>query len=166
MQLDFTGLFSSSSDAVCIDYSLSLEDFEYSTYKPLKNGARIIGRAYTKADVTHLDLNISFDFFGICDRCADDIERHYSFDISKTVVPFLENEEDDEGYVITENNILDIDDLVYQEIQLFLPHKMLCSDDCKGLCQVCGKNLNYGECDCKKAVDPRMAALLQLLDEQ
>ncbi len=165
MQLDFTSLFNSSCDAIDIDYSLSLEDFEYSTYKPLKNGVQIKGRAYTKADVVHLDIKISFDFFGICDRCADEFERKYSFDISRIVVTHLENEEDDEGYIITDNNILDLDDLVYQEIQLFLPQKMLCNDDCKGICQSCGKNLNYGECNCKKEVDPRMAALLQLLDE-
>lgn len=166
MQLDFTNLFNSSCDGIDIDYSLSLADFEYSTYQPLKNGVKINGRAYSKADVVHLDLTVSFDFFGICDRCAEEFERSYSFDVNKLVVSHLENEEDDEDYVITENNLLDIDDLVYQEIQLFLPQKMLCSDDCKGLCMTCGKNLNYGNCDCKAAVDPRMAALLELLDEE
>ncbi len=165
MQLDFTSLFNSSCDAIDIDYSLSLGDFEYSTYQPLKNGVQIKGRAYSKADVAHLDIEVSFEFFGICDRCAEEFERDYSFNIDKTVVSHLENEEDDEGYIIAENNILDLDDLVYQEIQLFLPQKMLCSDDCKGLCQKCGKNLNYGKCDCERDVDPRMAALLQLLDE-
>jgi uncharacterized protein len=165
MQLDFTGLFISDGE-ITIDYSIPFEDFEYSTYKPLKNGVKVKGRAYSKADVAHLDINVSFDFFGVCDRCADDFERKYSFDIEKVVVSHLENEEDDEGYIITENNILDIDDLVYQEIQLFLPAKMLCNDDCKGLCQNCGKNLNREKCDCKPNVDPRMAALLTLLDEE
>ena len=40
-----------------------------------------------------------------------------------------------------------------------------CSEECKGLCPTCGKNLNHEKCNCKKEVDPRMAALLQLLDE-
>ncbi len=164
MQLDFTGIFNSSGDVIDIDYLLKLDDFEYSTYKPLKNGVTVKGSAYSKADVAHLDLNVSFDFFGTCDRCADSFERSYAFDISKVVVSHLENEDDDEGYIITENNILDLDDLIYQEIQLFLPHKMLCSDDCKGLCMKCGANLNREECSCKKDVDPRMEALLQLLD--
>ena len=165
MQLDFTPLFSSACDAIDIDYLLSLADFEYSTYQPLKNGVQVKGRAYSKADVAHLTLDITFDFFGICDRCAEDFEREYTFTLDKVVVSHLENEDDDEGYIITENNILDLDDLVYQEIQLFLPHKMLCNDDCKGLCPKCGKNLNKGQCDCEKEVDPRLAALLQLLDE-
>ncbi len=164
MQLDFTNIFNSSCDELKVDYSLSLEDFEYGTYKPLKDGVTVKGRAYSKADVAHLELIVSFDFYGMCDRCANEFKRAYSFDINKIVVPHLENELDDDGYVITENNILDIDDLVYQEIQLFLPHKMLCNDDCKGLCTKCGANLNREECNCKKDVDPRMAALLELLD--
>lgn len=167
MQLDFTGLFNSDNDVTDIDYLLNLEGFEYSTYKPLTDGVRVKGRAFCKADVAHLELNISFTFNGICDRCADDFKRDYSFDISKVVVSNLVNEEDDDEYIIADaDNKVDLDDCIYQEIQLFLPQKMLCSDDCKGLCPKCGKNLNKEKCDCKKDVDPRMAALLQLLDEE
>ena len=167
MQLDFTGLFNSSSEDVIIDYKLMLEDFEYGTYKPLTDGVEVKGKAYSKADVTYLDLDITFTFNGICDRCADEFQRDYSFNVSKVVVSHLENEEDDDDYVVAdENNKLDVDEFVYQEIQLFLPQKMLCNDDCKGLCPKCGKNLNREKCDCKADVDPRMAALLQLLDDE
>lgn len=166
MFIDFTNLFNSDKEAKQIDYLLTFDDFEYSTYQPLKNGVTVKGRAYSKADVTHLELTVSFDFFGVCDRCADDFKRAYSFDIKKVVVAHLENEEDDENYIVAENNVLDLDDYVYQEIQLFLPQKMLCNDDCKGLCPKCGKNLNYEKCDCKPDVDPRMATLLTLLDEE
>ena len=41
--------------------------------------------------------------------------------------------------------------------------KPLCADDCKGLCPVCGKNLNRETCDCNRTWDdPRMAALREL----
>ena len=166
MLIDFTNLFNSDSEIKTIDTVLNLEDFEYSTYKPLKNGVTVKGRAYSKADVVHFEINVSFDFFGVCDRCANELKKHYSFDVNKFVVSHLENEEDDEDYIICENNSLNLDDYIYQEIQLFLPQKMLCSEDCKGICQKCGKNLNVGPCDCKKDVDPRMAALLQLLDDE
>ncbi len=165
MQLDFTNLFNSDSEVVNIDYNIKFDDFQYSTYQPLKNGADVRGKAYCRADVVYLDLSISFDFFGVCDRCAEDFERQYSFDLNRIVVQRLENENDSDDYIVVENNVLDLDDLVYQEIQLFLPQKILCKEDCKGLCPKCGKNLNSGDCDCKADVDPRMAALLQLLDE-
>ena len=44
------------------------------------------------------------------------------------------------------------------------PMKVLCKEDCKGVCQFCGANLNEGQCSCKKPVDPRLEALKQLLD--
>ena len=166
MHLDFTGLFNSSVDEIPVDYRLNLDDFEYGTYKPLTDGVSVKGRAYSKADVVYLDLSITFTFNGICDRCADEFSRDYSLDISRVVVSHLENEEDDEDYIIADSdNKLNLDDFVYQEIQLFLPQKMLCNDDCKGLCPKCGMNLNKGKCDCKSDVDPRMAALLELLDD-
>lgn len=167
MQLDFTNLFNFDNEVIHIDYHLSLDDFEYSTYRPLKNGVNVKGKAYCKADVVYLDVNISFDFFGICDRCAEDFEREYTIDLHKIVVEKLENDDDDfDDFIVVEGCKLDLDDFVYQEIQLYLPQKMLCKEDCKGICPRCGKNLNEGDCDCKADVDPRMAALLELLEDE
>ena len=60
---------------------------------------------------------------------------------------------------------LDLDDLIMNDILLELPTKLLCRDDCMGLCPECGKNLNDGTCSCRKeTVDPRLAVLKQLLD--
>lgn len=164
MQLDFTNLFHADKNEIIVHENISLPDFEYSTYHPLKHGVNVQGRAYNKADVAYLELEISFDFEAVCDRCADEFQTSFSFPVSKIVVAHLENE-DDEGYIVLEDNRLDLAEFVYQEVQLFLPQKMLCSDDCKGLCATCGKNLNHEQCNCAKEVDPRMAALLQLLDE-
>jgi uncharacterized protein len=48
---------------------------------------------------------------------------------------------------------------------LELDTKNLCSDDCRGLCPGCGVNLNEGQCRCKKEIDPRLAKLAQLLEQ-
>ncbi len=48
---------------------------------------------------------------------------------------------------------------------LNMDQKFLCSEDCKGLCERCGRNLNDGPCGCGKQLDPRMAVLSQLLDD-
>ncbi|MBQ7204104.1 MAG: DUF177 domain-containing protein [Eubacterium sp.] len=163
MQLDLTSLFNFDNEVVDIDTNLAFNDFEYDTYRPLKNGVKVKGKAFCKADVVYLEVNVSFEFFGVCDRCAEEFEKSFSFDINKIVVEKLENEDDDfDEFVVVESCKLDLDDFIYQEIQLYLPHKMLCKDDCAGICQKCGKNLNDGKCDCEKDVDPRLAALLQL----
>ena len=61
---------------------------------------------------------------------------------------------------------LDVDALIADEIVLQWPMKVLCKEDCKGLCTVCGKNLNTGECGCDRTVlDPRMAAFLDIFEQ-
>ena len=71
----------------------------------------------------------------------------------------LENEDVDELSFI-DGYMLDVDKLIMDEIVVALPTKVLCKEDCKGLCSICGTNLNNHTCDChKESLDPRMAAI-------
>ncbi|HWV37608.1 MAG TPA: DUF177 domain-containing protein [Vulgatibacter sp.] len=55
---------------------------------------------------------------------------------------------------------LDLGPLVREQILLGLPMNVRCGDECRGLCQVCGQNLNDAECGCDRRVpDPRWAGL-------
>lgn len=166
MKIDLTNLFNGSNESVSVDYALNLGNLEYSAYKPLKKDVNIKGSVFQKADVVYLDITVCFEFVGVCDRCAEEVVKDYCFRLNKILVPNMAGDADFDDYIVVENGVLDLDELVEEEIQLFLPSKMLCSESCKGLCAKCGKNLNAGKCDCKKDVDPRMAALLQLLDEE
>jgi uncharacterized protein len=57
---------------------------------------------------------------------------------------------------------LDVDLMSLEQIELSMPMKFLCSDDCRGLCPKCGANLNITRCDCRtEATDSRLAALLE-----
>jgi uncharacterized protein len=74
-----------------------------------------------------------------------------------------EIEEDDLTTAFYENDEIDLGQLMREQFYLALPMKPLCSDDCKGLCPLCGANLNRATCDCKRDwEDPRLAALKQL----
>ena len=58
---------------------------------------------------------------------------------------------------------LDVDKMLYNEILIGWPMKVLCSEDCKGICNVCGQNLNKGTCDCEDtSLDPRMSVVRDL----
>jgi DUF177 domain-containing protein len=73
-----------------------------------------------------------------------------------------EIEEDDLTTAFYENDEIDLGQLMREQFYLALPMKPLCSDDCKGLCPICGTNLNRGACDCSRNWDdPRLAALKQ-----
>ncbi len=104
---------------------------------------------------TNIDLLIP------CDRCLDEVVNHFDIDIDCYVVPNKEPDgiEDDEQSFM-DGCILDVDKLITNEIVVALPTKVLCKEDCRGLCTVCGQNLNHGECNCdRKVLDPRMAAI-------
>ena len=166
MEIDVSNLFNGDSKPIDFDYILNLEDLVYSTYNPIKKGATVKGNVFAKAGVVYLNADVSFVFYGFCDRCAEEVKKNFSFNVKRIVVEKLENEEDDDDYIVVSNRELDLDELVNEEVSLSLPNKILCKDDCKGLCPKCGANLNVKQCNCKKDVDPRMEALLQLLEDE
>ena len=86
--------------------------------------------------------------------CPIHIELDETIDLSS------ERQEDlaDDSYV--EENSIDTDALINHEILIHFPMKVLCREDCRGICLKCGKNLNHGECGCDRvSPDPRMAAI-------
>ena len=103
-----------------------------------------------------------------CDRCLEEVFVPMHLVIDKRY-PLEENtlresEEEDIGCII--GNMLDVDRLVYNEILIHWPAKVLCREDCKGICKHCGTNLNEKTCTCDQAeLDPRMAAIQDIFKE-
>ncbi|MDX1992592.1 MAG: DUF177 domain-containing protein [bacterium] len=68
---------------------------------------------------------------------------------------------------VHDDGILDLAPLLRDEALLAIDNRVLCRPDCKGLCPECGSNLNIVPCQCElESVDPRLAALKNLLDTQ
>ena len=60
---------------------------------------------------------------------------------------------------------LKVDDLIYSDIVLNWPMKILCREDCKGICRICGKDLNTGECGCDTFVpSPGLAGIKEIFN--
>ena len=101
-----------------------------------------------------------------CDRCAKDVDVTVGIDYDNEIDANTTAEEriadlDEQPYIDGPN--LDIDGLVRNEMILNLPLKVLCREDCKGVCPKCGRDLNEGACDCEQgSPDPRMAAILEI----
>lgn len=101
-----------------------------------------------------------------CDRCAEDFSFALDFEIKESYKKDdgFTNVDEDSDVVLLEGSAIDLDELLYTGIIINLPSKALCSEDCKGLCPVCGKNLNHGECSCEnEKTDPRFDILDKLL---
>jgi uncharacterized protein len=76
----------------------------------------------------------------------------------------VEVDEDDLATAFYREGMVDLIDLMREQFVLALPMKPLCEEACKGLCAVCGTNLNKTQCDCApKWEDPRLAPLKSLL---
>ena len=114
----------------------------------------------------YLDLRFEFEYAAPCDRC---LEETKGFGAERSGIQFLvqadvkeeeaELNDDDMGIVYVEEDEIDLDDIIRQEISFFLPVRMVCEENCKGLCHKCGQNLNSGSCGCEKDADPRWTAL-------
>ena len=162
MQIQLEQIFNLSGSFKDIDYSFEPE-CPLSDDFVLTAPIRFIGRVENKVGIVSITGKATFSATVTCSRCAEDFYKDFSVDISHLLARNLQNEENDE-FIVVEDNTLELDLLVFDDIVLSMPYRFLCSEDCKGLCPKCGKNLNQGKCDCKKDIDPRMAALLELLD--
>ena len=107
-----------------------------------------------------------------CDRCLKPIKKGMKINFEHlvnapeavTIEPKAETEPTDE-YDFMEGYQLNIEELICNEILINWPTKVLCKPDCKGICAVCGKDLNAGQCECDTFVpDPRMAVIKDIFN--
>ena len=111
---------------------------------------------------------VDIDVMIPCARCLEEVRTPIRFDIDKKLTVQEEGLVDEEmekpDYLIGFE--LDVDKLVYAEILVNWPMRVLCKDDCKGICKVCGMNLNKGACSCQRTeLDPRMAAIQDVFNK-
>ena len=146
--------------------SVDLSDLRYGSSYPVSEPVKASGTVRNTAGVLVMTGVIQTTIHGVCDRCASDFDRDVSMPIDVVLVTELSNEDnEDEKIFPLEGDSADLEDIVRTVFVLNLDSKLLCSADCKGLCFRCGKNLNDGPCSCQKEIDPRFAALKQLLEK-
>ena len=164
MILELKRIFATEGSVMPIDTVLDMSTVDVSGNFPLKKPVTVKGSVSNKASVVSLILAIDYEFDAPCDRCGTDAVNEHTVTVDKLLATSIERQESDTILTVPGMK-LDVDELVYTEVVLDLPTKHLCSTDCKGLCPECGKNLNIESCDCqKREVDPRLAKLLNLLE--
>lgn len=99
-----------------------------------------------------------------CARCLKPVshEAHIDFDerFKHTDYPEADIETEDEDVWYIGEDFVELIPYIEESFVINLPYSALCRDDCKGLCQNCGADLNEKECGCNRdVIDPRLAAL-------
>jgi uncharacterized protein len=131
---------------------------------------KVTGEITNTAGYMRMTLSLSVDYLAECARCLAEVSGTFTLDLEKTVAPrdILTDLDEDklDDYAIIEDGFLNIDEMLREQLEMEFPIRFLCKEDCQGLCQRCGKNLNEGECDCgKNEIDPRLEPLRKILEQ-
>lgn len=140
-------LYNIVGEKVSIDYTIDDDRLKEVKGFTFSDPITVKGTVMNRAGIVSLKYSAGFTLHTCCDRCLIEFDRDYSFDFEHILVRSLSNDDDSDEYIVTETDELDMDELVLTDCLLSLPSKMLCREDCKGLCPECGADLNQGGCD-------------------
>ena len=164
MRLDLREIINIPGKSVPFDYSPALEELEFDSVARVLPDARAVGQVRNTAGVLELKANLSVDLECICARCLKEFPKHIEQPVEAVLADEIQDEENSDIYLL-EGDYIDLDEVILTAFVLNMDQRFLCSEDCKGLCPKCGKNLNDGPCDCKADVDPRLTVLSSLLEK-
>ena len=161
MVVDVAPLLRGEIKKIDIDYMLSPEQLDGVNFED----ARVTGTLTDNSGYMRLTLTAELVYHGECARCLAPVNGVFSLDFERTVVTEGQLSEErlselEDEYVSLEGSELDVDMALREELLLGFPTRLLCSEDCEGLCPRCGKPKREGDCGCVlKEIDPRLAVL-------
>ena len=168
MTLDLRPLLRGETHCIPIEYTLVPEKIPGVDF----GDAAVKGSVTDSGGYIRLLVSAEVDYSSECARCLQPVNGCFKMDFERTVADekTLSREaieENDGEYAIMEDGRLNIDDELLEELLLMFPTKLLCSEDCEGLCPSCGKPKRDGNCSCStKEIDPRLAVLKNFFSEE
>lgn len=149
-----------------INYHFKMDPFYFEGDKiNLASEVVVNGTAIIDDDLIIMQVNIKVSLELNCSRCLETFIYPIDIDIEER---FTNNSRiGNDEVMFVEGDVIDITEIAQNAIISTLPIKRLCSENCKGLCHVCGINLNKGTCTCSNEdVDLRLIDLKALLDNK
>jgi len=156
-----------------IDLCIDLESIEGFQSVKVKKPIQGKGRIYFTSDGMFLNLTAEALIESSCSRCLKDFEETLQMKLNYEIVSSKKAEEMDqeEDILVVDQDVMDLEKVIIEELIMKAPMKPLCKEDCKGICNSCGQNLEEGSCNCtpreetNETIDPRLAKLKGLLKE-
>lgn len=166
MKVQISDIISRKERKKHIEYKFEIPEFVFEgDIISVIDPCEVIGIISSDVDILVLRAKIKTRLEMVCSRCLDTFIYPIDIDIEERFTTNRDSK-DDEAIVVMDD-VLDITEIVENSIISTLPIKRVCKDDCKGLCQVCGCNLNYGTCSCdKEDVDIRFESLKGFFDNK
>ena len=163
MRLNLREIIEVPGKSVPFECDLDTDNLYFDSVSGYEAPPHAEGKVRNEAGILRMEGSVTADMICICDRCGEEFTSEKITPID-AVISEEENEENPELFILQGDEI-DVDEIVSTCFILDMETKFLCREDCKGICSGCGVNLNYGECKCRKQIDPRFAVLEQLLDK-
>ena len=170
MVIDISNVVRSINKEVSKEVSIELTSFEsrLGSFPILQKSPVVLTVANEENKTIYIRGSVDVTLSIPCGRCLEEVPTQICFDIDKKLAvtdgALVDDEMEETDYLIGFE--LDVDKLVYAEILVNWPMKVLCKEDCEGICKVCGMNLNKGDCGCQRTeLDPRMAAIQDIFSK-
>ena len=146
-KVDISGLLGGGRQVMLVDDEVPIEEFEGTEFP----GPATVHMELRYVDrLLHIEGTVDADAKGVCDSCLEDVDRHVHVDVDERLDPHSDRENDPFGESnVLVGNRLDLGDLAQQLVLSVMPMGLRCSDDCKGLCGICGANKNTSPCSCQ-----------------
>lgn len=126
---------------------------------------------HVEKDIVSISFETQIDVVRTCSRCLEDVKCSYELSVFRNInvankEAYIEDASEADEISYIEDCNLDVDMLVLDELYTVLPMNVICKEDCKGICKVCGTNLNESTCNCDQTVpDPRMAVFSDIFNQ-
>lgn len=163
MKINVSGVLRSINSSIAVDGEIDVPSIVYmgdeiSVNTPIKVSAKITNTGGSLLLAGRIYANLTLK----CSRCLESFNYNFENDFEEE----LSNNSDDEDVVHFEGDTIELTDIIVNNILLYLPMKVVCRENCEGLCPVCGSNLNAGGCSCTgDSLDPRLEVLKKLLKD-
>ncbi len=156
-----------------LDLSIDLESIEGVHSLKITEPIRGKGKIYFTRDGMFLNLKAEARIESSCSRCLKSFEETLELKMNYEIVSSEEAEEmdEEEDILVVDHDVMDLEAILIEELIMKAPMKPLCKEDCKGICNTCGQNLEQDSCNCRpretedETIDPRLAKLKGLLEE-
>lgn len=149
------------------DGELDLEDRDFRLAAPVV----VRGRLDRTGVEVRMRCTLQTALYCPCDRCLADIILPVDLTLDLVYLPVgmdnqrtgeIELNSRDLDTSVYDKEEIDLDAMVIEQLELSVPFRLVCREDCRGFCPQCGIDLNTGTCDCQPPTDPRWEALASL----
>ena len=164
MMIEMGYLFNRKGSSLPVELVETIDNVkDYPDVVEFVEPVRIEGTLKNEDDVFVLDAVGKTTVLMECSSCLAPVRKELSFEIKER---FAHTGRDDEETETFTGDQIDLADFVKRGIIGELPMKVVCREDCKGLCPICGKDLNDGDCGCDRTIrDPRFESLRALFND-